>query len=76
MRARYLFFWKNCYGVDTDQIHTDEESYKYVLIRFSTQPDDDRNRAVGAVPDAKFEWLDEAGFDEEPEPLTNEYVMY
>ena len=59
-RARYLFFWKNIFERDPDDMWTDEESAINGLIFYSVQPDDDQCWSVGVVPDVAFLHLPDA----------------
>lgn len=53
-RARYLFFWKNVFDHDPDDMWADQESAINGLVFYSVQPDIDKCWSVGVVPDVAF----------------------
>lgn len=62
-RARYLFFWKNTFEWDPEDVMPDEESEINGLVYYSVQPDDDQCWTVGVVPDVAFLHLPDASSD-------------
>ena len=63
-RARYLFHWKNPWGLDAEEIAENSgEIYKSVrneLVTYEVTPDDSTTWTVGVVPDAAYSHLDNA----------------
>jgi hypothetical protein len=59
-RARYVFYWKNTWGMDPEEIHCDEEVEIDGLKKYKVQPDDSSTWTVGVVPDIAFKYLDNA----------------
>ena len=82
-RARYLFFWKNSYGIDPDELSDDdgdpEPKFREGLVTYSVEPADSTRWTVGVVPAAAFRHLPEAtterhNFDDEGVP--RQYMGY
>jgi hypothetical protein len=63
-RARYLFYWKNYWGADPEEIERDEEagSRKNIggLIQYCYSADGGSSWRVGVVPDSAYPYLDES----------------
>jgi hypothetical protein len=63
-RARYLFQWKNPWGLEADEFeegaHEIDESTNEGMISYVVTPDDSTTWSVGVVPDAAFPYLDNA----------------
>jgi hypothetical protein len=62
-RARYLFYWKNCWGFGAEEMHdtihcTDAESNIDGLIQFLVEDEERCAWRVGVVPDIAFPYLD------------------
>jgi hypothetical protein len=63
-RARYLFYWKNCWGDDPENIELGEEagSRKNIggLIQYCCSADGGSSWRVGVAPDSAYPYLDES----------------
>ena len=72
-RARYLFFWKNAFEMEADDVVPDKESAINGLVFYSLQPEcEDQCWSVGVVPDVAFLHLPDAiscrhTYDREPD---------
>ena len=73
-RARYLFHWKNPWGLDAEEIAENsgeiQKSVRNELVTYEVTPDDSSTWTVGVVPDAAYSHLDNAssrrhGYDRE-----------
>jgi len=77
-RARYLFFWKNSYGVDPDEVSDDnglpKPDFRDGLVTYSVEPADSTRWTVGVVPAAAFRHLPEA--TTERHTFDREHVTY
>jgi hypothetical protein len=73
-RARYLFFWKNSWGLHPNEVdEPDEETSAEGLKTYTVMPDDSTRWTVSVVPDFAFKYLDHAtterhNHDDEREP--------
>jgi hypothetical protein len=68
-RARYLFFWKNPWGMDPDEVGDDlngepEPCFREGLVNFTVHPTDYSCWTVGVVPALAFRHLPQATTDE------------
>jgi hypothetical protein len=77
-RAEYLFFWKNSWGLDPNEVDDDEGDPKPTtrdgMMSWSVSPPDSTRWSVGVVPANVFEHLPNAtkrrhNHDEERKPL-------
>ena len=62
-RARYLFVWKNPWGLEPDEVDMNnviDENTKDGMISYETSPEDSTTWTVSVVPDAAFAYLDKA----------------
>eukprot|EP00934_Nitzschia_sp_Nitz4_P000859 Nitzschia sp. Nitz4//scaffold184_size43902//16498//18555//NITZ4_007281-RA/size43902-processed-gene-0.4-mRNA-1//1//CDS//3329539648//859//frame0 len=64
-RARYLFFWKNSYGVGPDEVEGNEgvvEEHKSAegMVSFTVRPADSERWTVAVCPDQAYKYLDHA----------------
>ena len=63
-RARYLFHWKNPWGLGAEEIAENSgeihKSVKNELVTYEVTPDDSSTWTVGVVPDAAYSHLDNA----------------
>jgi hypothetical protein len=64
LRAKYLFYWKNCYGLPPDELMdmaaVEKKLSRQGLLTLMVHPDDSQEWTVGVVPDVAFEHLDNA----------------
>lgn len=64
-RARYLFFWKNPWGLTPQEVQDDnngvtEKIDKHGFAKFQVHPDDSEVWTVGIVPDMVYDHLPQA----------------
>mmetsp|Transcript_21529 Transcript_21529/g.46808 ORF Transcript_21529/g.46808 Transcript_21529/m.46808 type:complete len:856 (+) Transcript_21529:40-2607(+) len=62
-RARYLFHWQSPWGMEPERIMEEEEvekSMKDGLVTYEVTPPDSSTWTVGVVPDAAFEYMENA----------------
>lgn len=82
-RARYLFYWKNCYGIDAEDVECDEFQEGETLDglkNYTVSPADSQIWSVGVVPDQAFRFLDNATstrhiHDRSPSPLREDWKV-
>jgi hypothetical protein len=62
-RARYLFYWENCWGFDAEELHDTmqcdvDDSRADGLIQFHAEDEERSIWHVGVVPDVAFPYMD------------------
>jgi len=70
LRAKYLFHWKNAFGIDEDtmlELYDSGESVKRKCKTFHCTPTEGgRTWKVSVVPAEMFEWMDHVDFNRHP----------
>jgi hypothetical protein len=84
-RAEYLFFWKNSWGLDPQEVNDDdgepEPTERDGMMKWTVAPADSTRWTVGVVPASVYQHLENASLDrhnhdDEPSPRSDQGSRY